>query len=89
MDTTPFDRDLDLIRAFEPVVLAVADLHGRVMDTWTLVGSDAMKASDAVYHYLDKHPNVDGESEVIQLLRAHYRNMRGPRGRGASPPPSP
>jgi hypothetical protein len=86
-DLVPFDQDLALIRAYEPVFFAVTDLYERVRDTWTLMGSDAMKAADAVYHYLDGHPSVDDKSEVMRVLRARYANHRGRKPDDEEPAP--
>jgi hypothetical protein len=67
-DVEEMRKDVDLLNALSPVLLALAQLNELVEDTYIEVGSEAYTAALAVYQYLraaGKGAALDGALDVL------------------------
>src|SRR5205085_8938067 len=50
-DVDEFKKDVELVQALEPILVALTQLHELIEDTYIAVGSEAYTAALAVYQY--------------------------------------
>jgi hypothetical protein len=79
-------RDVELLQALQPLVVALTQLQELVDDTLALTGSEAYAAALTVYQYAKSSGQGSGLDDVVDDLGKRF--ARKSRGTPPAPPSS-
>ncbi|MEQ9553231.1 MAG: hypothetical protein RIM23_26865 [Coleofasciculus sp. G3-WIS-01] len=86
-DIEEFRKDVQLSETLYPLLLAIAQLHELLDDTYLAVGSEAYTAALQVYNYAKASGNVGGLDTLIEEMGQRFaRKSRKPQHEDSTTP---